>query len=245
MLGTYFCQALDKGTLSFSSIMGIQKDTHLVGQQYSWLGTILYMGVLVGEYPTNFLLQKLPVAKYLSANIFCWGVVIACSAACKNFGSLMTVRFLLGVFESCVQPTFIIMTSMWVSLKSRDLKRRANNLHHNIDAFIVTARLTPLYLIVVYQEGTDAPDVYVVLYDGSTAHGKQLRFIGIASHTVLELTHAGRWNNSMGRIAVRWPRDTTLAAPLPNLGLPHLRLGPLRRVVAPRHAHEGQVLQRG
>ncbi|KAK7712438.1 hypothetical protein SLS64_004822 [Diaporthe eres] len=114
MLGTYFCQALDKGTLSFSSIMGIQKDTHLVGQQYSWLGTILYMGVLVGEYPTNVLLQKLPVAKYLSVNVFCWGVVIACSAACKNFGSLMAVRFLLGVFESCVQPSFIIMTSMWV-----------------------------------------------------------------------------------------------------------------------------------
>lgn len=118
MLGTYFCQALDKGTLSFSSIMGIQEDTHLVGQQYSWLGTILYMGVLVGEYPTNVLLQKLPVAKYLSANVFCWGVVIACSAACKNFGSLMAVRFLLGVFESCVQPSFIIMTSMWVSMRS-------------------------------------------------------------------------------------------------------------------------------
>jgi hypothetical protein len=33
MIFTYFLQALDKGTLSFSSIMGIQKDTHLVGQQ--------------------------------------------------------------------------------------------------------------------------------------------------------------------------------------------------------------------
>ncbi|KAK2604212.1 hypothetical protein N8I77_007160 [Diaporthe amygdali] len=119
MLGTYFCQALDKGTLSFSSIMGIQKDTNLVGQQYSWLGTILYMGVLVGEYPTNFLLQKLPVAKYLSANVFCWGIVIACSAACRNFGSLMAVRFLLGVFESCVQPSFIIMTSMWYTKKEQ------------------------------------------------------------------------------------------------------------------------------
>jgi predicted MFS family arabinose efflux permease len=67
------------------------------------------MGVLVGEYPTNLLLQKLPVAKYLSANVFCWGVVIACSAAAKDFKSLMVVRFLLGVFESCVQPSFIIM----------------------------------------------------------------------------------------------------------------------------------------
>ncbi|KAL0937714.1 2-ketogluconate transporter [Colletotrichum truncatum] len=109
MLGTYFCQSLDKGTLGFASVMNIREDANLVGQQFSALGTILYAGVLVGEYPTNLLLQKLPVAKYLAANVFCWGVVIACSAAAKNFASLMVVRFLLGVFESCVQPAFIIM----------------------------------------------------------------------------------------------------------------------------------------
>jgi hypothetical protein len=33
MIFTYFLQALDKGTLSFTSIMGIKTDTHLVGQQ--------------------------------------------------------------------------------------------------------------------------------------------------------------------------------------------------------------------
>ncbi|KAI1344159.1 major facilitator superfamily domain-containing protein [Xylariaceae sp. FL0016] len=113
MLGTYFCQSLDKGTLGFSSVMGIRDDAHLVGNQYSWLGTILYLGVLFGEYPTNYLLQKLPVAKYLAVNVFCWGLIIACSAATKNFGALMTVRFLLGVFESCVQPAFTILTTMW------------------------------------------------------------------------------------------------------------------------------------
>ena len=35
MIFTYFLQALDKGTLSFASIMGIQKDTKLHGQQVS------------------------------------------------------------------------------------------------------------------------------------------------------------------------------------------------------------------
>ncbi|EPE34277.1 MFS general substrate transporter [Glarea lozoyensis ATCC 20868] len=113
IVGTYFCQSLDKGTLGFASIMGIRTDAHLVGQQFSWLGTILYMGVLVGEYPTNLLLQKLPVAKYLATNVFLWGIVIACSAAAKDFKAMMVVRFLLGLFESCVQPAFIIMTTMW------------------------------------------------------------------------------------------------------------------------------------
>jgi MFS family permease len=75
----------------------------------SWLGTILYIGVLAGELPTNFLLQKLPVAKYLACNVFLWGVIIATSASATNFGGLMAVRFLLGMFESCVQPAFILM----------------------------------------------------------------------------------------------------------------------------------------
>ncbi|PVH74047.1 MFS general substrate transporter [Cadophora sp. DSE1049] len=121
MLGTYFCQSLDKGTLGFASVMNIREDANLKGQDYSWLGTILYMGVLVGEWPTNMLLQRFPVAKYLSANVFCWGAVIACSAAANNFASLMVVRFLLGVFESCVQPTFIIMTSMWYTKREQSV----------------------------------------------------------------------------------------------------------------------------
>ena len=46
--------------------MGIQKDAHLTGSMYNWLGTILYIGVLAGEYPTNMIAQKVPLAKYLS-----------------------------------------------------------------------------------------------------------------------------------------------------------------------------------
>lgn len=33
MIVTYFIQALDKGTLAFTSIMGIKEETHLVGNQ--------------------------------------------------------------------------------------------------------------------------------------------------------------------------------------------------------------------
>jgi hypothetical protein len=106
---TYFCQSLDKGTLNFASIMGIKDDANLVGQEYQWLGTILYIGILAGEYPQNFLLQKLPLGKLLSVNVFIWGVVVACTAATNNFAGLMAVRFLLGFFESCVQPAMMLM----------------------------------------------------------------------------------------------------------------------------------------
>lgn len=41
MLGTYFCQSLDKGTLGFASIMGIRQDAHLVGQQFRLVLSVL------------------------------------------------------------------------------------------------------------------------------------------------------------------------------------------------------------
>lgn len=77
--------------------------------QYSWLGTILYIGILLGEYPQSLLLQKFPLAKTLSVNVFIWGAVVACSAASTRFASLMVVRFLLGFFESCIQPAMMLM----------------------------------------------------------------------------------------------------------------------------------------
>lgn len=38
---------------------------------------------------------------------------MALHAACKNFAGLVTVRTLLGIFEACCQPIFIVLSSMW------------------------------------------------------------------------------------------------------------------------------------
>lgn len=42
MIITYFLQAIDKGTLAFTSIMGVQDDTGLVGQQVGSRFTITH-----------------------------------------------------------------------------------------------------------------------------------------------------------------------------------------------------------
>lgn len=58
MVVTYFLQAIDKGTLSFASIMGIIADTKLVGQEYSWLTTCIYITILIVEYPQNWIIAR-------------------------------------------------------------------------------------------------------------------------------------------------------------------------------------------
>lgn len=42
-----------------------------------------------------------------------WGAVLACHAACTSFAGLVTVRTLLGLFESACQPAFVVLSSIW------------------------------------------------------------------------------------------------------------------------------------
>lgn len=94
--------------------MGIRTDNNLVGQQYALLGTILYIGILVGEVPINRLIQILPISKLLSFLVTCWGILVLCHAASHNWAGLMVVRGLLGFFESGVQPILMTLTVMYV-----------------------------------------------------------------------------------------------------------------------------------
>lgn len=98
----YGLNYLDKTTVSYASVMGLKKDIGLSGQQYSWIGSMFYFGYLFWEYPTNRLLQRLPLGKWSAFNVIMWGLVLCCMAATKNFAGAMTVRFFLGVFEAAV-----------------------------------------------------------------------------------------------------------------------------------------------
>ena len=88
-------------------------------KQFPWLTTCIYLAVLVVEYPTNRIIQRVPVAKYLGANIMIWGSILALHAACSSFAGLVAVRTLLGVFEACCQPAFLILSSMWYRREER------------------------------------------------------------------------------------------------------------------------------
>lgn len=98
----YGLNYLDKTTVSYASIMGLKQDIGLSGHQYSWIGSMFYFGYLFWEYPTNRLLQRLPLGKWSAFNVIMWGLVLCCMAATKNFAGAMTVRFFLGVFEAAV-----------------------------------------------------------------------------------------------------------------------------------------------
>lgn len=118
----YSLQFLDKTTLSYASIMGLQTDLDLRGDNYQWLGSMFYFGYLAWEYPTSRLLQRLPLGKYSAICIILWGLVLACFAAVKNFSGAVAIRFFLGLTESAVTPGFALLTSQWYTKREQGMR---------------------------------------------------------------------------------------------------------------------------
>ena len=122
MCMVYGLNYLDKTTLSYASIMGLQTDLNLTKSNYQWLGSIFYIGYLGFEYPTSRLLQRLPLAKYSAFNIILWGLTLSCTAATSNFAGIAAVRLILGMFEAAVTPGFVLFTSQWYTKKEQGLR---------------------------------------------------------------------------------------------------------------------------
>ncbi|KAL1876849.1 hypothetical protein VTK73DRAFT_9151 [Phialemonium thermophilum] len=104
---------VDKQTLGSSAILGILEDAHLSSNQYNWLSSIFYLGYLVAEWPQNYALQRLPVARWLAANLIVWGGLLLLHIPCNSFASLFVVRFALGLAEACIVPSFLLILSMF------------------------------------------------------------------------------------------------------------------------------------
>ncbi|KAJ5590466.1 hypothetical protein N7450_004438 [Penicillium hetheringtonii] len=110
MWAAYNLQYLDKVLINYASVMGLLSDTNMRTDEFSNLTLAFYVTYLFFELPTGFLMQRLPTAKYLGHS---WGLMTTLNCTAKNFGGLMTLRVLLGCFESSIAPALILITSMW------------------------------------------------------------------------------------------------------------------------------------
>ncbi|KAK4112413.1 MFS general substrate transporter [Canariomyces notabilis] len=136
ILGAYFFQQLDKSSLSYVSIFGISQDAKLVGQQYSWLGSILYLAQLIMQPLAAFILVKLPTGKVIASAIFLWGASLAIMSACTNFASLLGLRFLLGSFEAMIAPSCVAVTQMWWRRSEQTMRTSYWNAMNGITAIV-------------------------------------------------------------------------------------------------------------
>ncbi|KAF9878393.1 hypothetical protein CkaCkLH20_03885 [Colletotrichum karsti] len=118
----YGTQQADKTAVSVQAVFGMQEDTNLHGQQFSWLTTIFYISYMVSEAPGNYLMQKFNMGRFLGVCMFLWGIVVLCIGFAHNWAGLMVLRALQGMFECTISPTFLIITGSWYTSREHTMR---------------------------------------------------------------------------------------------------------------------------
>jgi MFS family permease len=63
-------QFLDKSAMSFTSILGLQEDLGLHGDDYSWASSVYYLGYLAASYVAALLLVRFAVGKVIAISMY-------------------------------------------------------------------------------------------------------------------------------------------------------------------------------
>ncbi|KAK4946514.1 hypothetical protein LTR10_014366 [Elasticomyces elasticus] len=113
LIWVYFLQILDKSVLGYGALFGLQTDTHLTGNEYSFLGSIAPIAQLAWQPFSSFLIVKVPHRILMPVLCLGWGIAQASMAACHDYSSLLAARFFLGLFEGGCLPLFSVITSQW------------------------------------------------------------------------------------------------------------------------------------
>ncbi|RFU75810.1 mfs transporter [Trichoderma arundinaceum] len=108
LCGCYIFSFLDKTLINYSSIFGMKQALNLQGSDYSWLGSIFYIGYMIGSIVWAKLVHQWPhhTGKLIAAAVFSWSTIVLLTR-------IMVARFFLGLVESVIGPVFVIVTGNW------------------------------------------------------------------------------------------------------------------------------------
>ncbi|RGP71244.1 alternative sulfate transporter [Fusarium longipes] len=118
----FFCLQLDRGNIAnaitdtFMKDVGINQFQFNVGQQ------LLSLGIVLFEIPSNMILYRVGPGKWLTVQLFLFGLVSTLQAWQSNYSSYLATRFLLGVTESGYIPGGLWTLSTWYT-RSETAKR--------------------------------------------------------------------------------------------------------------------------
>lgn len=108
--------------VGYSEILGLDADLALMGGRSYWVDSIVLFAQVAWLPLSSFLIVKVSPRTLLPVMILGYGIAQACTSATQNFGGLMALRAMLGIFEAACLPLFAIMIGAWYRRAEQPLR---------------------------------------------------------------------------------------------------------------------------
>ncbi|KAI5860343.1 putative MFS transporter [Durotheca rogersii] len=109
----YLLNFLDRNNLSQARLGTLEADLMMTGTDFNLATSILFVGYLLMQLPSNLLLTRVRPSIYLGAAMSIWGIISTAQAAVRTFASLVVCRFFLGFAEAPFFPGAVFLMSSW------------------------------------------------------------------------------------------------------------------------------------
>jgi MFS transporter, ACS family, tartrate transporter len=110
--------SIDRVNVSFAALQ-MNADLGFSPSQYGFGAGILFVGFLLGQYPSVLLLQRIGFHRWLSACALLWGGCAGAMAFIDNHIEFYTLRVLLGFAEGGLAPGIVLYLSQFATERER------------------------------------------------------------------------------------------------------------------------------
>src|SRR5215216_3715596 len=120
---TYSLAYLDRANFGFAAAGQMGEDLNITKAMSSLLGSLFFLGYFFFQIPGAYYASKKSAKKLIFWSLILWGACATATGMTSNITVLIIIRFLLGVVESAVFPSMLILLSRWFTKSERS---RAN-----------------------------------------------------------------------------------------------------------------------
>ncbi|KXT10403.1 hypothetical protein AC579_7846 [Pseudocercospora musae] len=119
----YLMNYIDRNNYAAAKLQGLIEDLSLTSSQYQTGLSILFVGYVLMQVPSNLLLNFCGRPSwYLGFFIIAWGLVSTVTSQVKSFGGIVACRFILGLVEAPFFPGVLFYLSKWYTKKELNLR---------------------------------------------------------------------------------------------------------------------------
>ncbi|KAL3486054.1 major facilitator superfamily domain-containing protein [Aspergillus germanicus] len=110
----YLMNYIDRNNYAAAKLQGLEADLNLNDQQYQTGLSILFVGYILMQVPSNLLLNYMGrPSYYLGGCTVAWGLVSAVTSQVTNYGGIVACRFILGLVEAPFFAGVLFYLSKW------------------------------------------------------------------------------------------------------------------------------------
>ncbi|RXW25280.1 hypothetical protein EST38_g566 [Candolleomyces aberdarensis] len=114
MVVIYILNYIDRNNAAAARLRGFEADLGLQGQEFPTLLSILYVGYIIMQVPSNMFLNWMGKPSwYLPGCMVVWGAISCLTGITHNFVGALLTRFFLGFVEAAFFPGALFLLSKW------------------------------------------------------------------------------------------------------------------------------------